>query len=427
MSDTLSATERRRLERLDRAALRALQLRKLNALLEHLRGAGGMYRELLRDCPPRLASLDELSLLPLTDKDALLPDTDDQPARNHTLPLDSYVRMHQTSGTRGRPMMVLDTACDWQWWIDCWQFVLDAAGVTRRDRAVLAFSFGPFIGFWSAFDALTSRGVLAAPAGGMGSAARIDLIRRTHANVLLATPTYAMRLADEAVALGHDPAGLGIEKVIVAGEPGGSIPAVRQRIEQGWGAGVTDHSGASEVGPWGFGDPQGAGLYVLESELIAEFLSLESGEHATEGELSHLVLTSLGRWGCPVVRYRTGDLVRPSWRTEGDVRFVHLTGGVLGRADDMLVIRGVNVFPSSIDQVLHSFPSVAEYRVTARKRGAMDELFLEVEDRIGAPERIAEELRLRIGLAVEVALAPAGSLPRSDGKSRRFTDARGES
>ncbi|QDU91689.1 Phenylacetate-coenzyme A ligase [Pirellulimonas nuda] len=450
MSDSLAATDRRRLEGLDRAALEAVQLQKLNGLLARLRGAGGMYRELLADAPTRLDRIDQIAGLPFTDKDALIPDTDDQPARNHTAPLESYVRLHQTSGTRGRPLMVLDTALDWQWWIDCWAFVLDAAGVTRRDRAVLAFSFGPFIGFWSAFDALAARGVLAAPAGGMGSAARIDLIRRVRASVLLCTPTYAMRLADEAVALGCDPAGLGVERIIVAGEPGGSVPAVRQRIEQAWGARLTDHSGASEVGPWGYGDPAGRGLHVLESEFIAEFLSVESGRPAAEGELSHLILTSLGRWGSPVVRYRTGDLVRPSWRFEGDNRFVHLAGGVLGRADDMLVIRGVNVFPSAIDAVLLDLPGVAEYRVTARKRGAMDDLLVEVEPRtapspqdsssrpsVGAselewptpitPQQVAEQLRLRIGLSVEVTMAPPGSLPRSEGKSRRFIDKRGES
>ena len=171
----------------------------------------------------------------------------------------------------------------------------------------------------------------------------------------------------------------------MAGEPGGSVPAIRARIERAWGAAVVDHAGATEVGPWGFADAAGRGLHVNESEFIAEFVSVETGEPAREGELSHLILTSLGRVGAPVIRYRTGDLVRPTWPSESEPnRFVLLDGGVLGRADDMMIIRGVNIFPSAVEQILHGFPEVVEYRLTACKRGALDELVIEVEDHLGA-------------------------------------------
>jgi phenylacetate-CoA ligase len=165
-------------------------------------------------------------------------------------------------------------------------------------------------------------------------------------------------------------------------------------------------------------------MHVLETEFIAEFLSLETGKPAAAGELAQLVLTNLGRRGMPLVRYQTGDLVRPVWPDCGPTRFVLLDGGVLGRADDMTIVRGVNIFPSAIDQILRSFPEVVEYRVTVSRRGEMDELRVEVEDRLAQPQRIAEEFNLRLGLNVAVRVAPPLSLPRFEGKGARFIDER---
>ena len=196
---------------------------------------------------------------------------------------------------------------------------------------------------------------------------------------------------------------------------------------------MIDHSGATEVGPWGFANQradkkgaskQGTGILVNEAQFIAEFRSIESGQPASEGELSELVLTTLGRTGCPVIRYRTGDLVRPSWEHETDSRFVLLEGGVLGRTDDMMIIRGVNVFPTSIEQILRGFPEVDEFRMTAFKESAMDQLKIEVEDRANDPDRIAMELQSRLGLRVEVTAVESGSLPRFEAKGKRFIDRR---
>jgi phenylacetate-CoA ligase len=420
-----SFDERRRLTQLDRAALAELQLQKLNRLLAFAVSENELYRRTLAGCPAQLASLDELALLPQTAKNELQPVVGDEPfAANLTYPPERYVRCHQTSGTRGRPLVVLDTTEDWQWWIDCWQFVLDAASVTPSDRAMLAFSFGPFIGFWSAFDSLVARGALVIPGGGLSSLARVEVIRNAGVTTLLCTPTYALHMAEVAAEHNINLAQLAVEKIIVAGEPGGSVPATRERIETAWDARVIDHGGATEIGPWGFADAQGRGLHVNEAEFIAEFISHETGRPAKEGELAHLVLTTLGRYGAPVIRYRTGDLVRPMWPTNGSNRFVLLEGGILGRSDDMMIIRGMNIYPSAIEQILRSFPEVVEYRMTARKRGAMDELVVEVEDHLQDPARIAEELHLKLGLKIDVRCAAAMSLPRFEGKGRRFIDKR---
>jgi phenylacetate-CoA ligase len=419
--------ERRRMMQLDRGALAALQLQKLNCLLGQVLPGNEFYRRKLASCPTRLESLDQLASLPHTSKEELQPEAGGEPfAANRSYTTDRYVRCHQTSGTRGRPLVVLDTAEDWKWWIDCWQYVLDAAEVAQSDRALLAFSFGPFIGFWSAFDALAARGTLVVPGGGLSSLARLELMRQAEVTTLLCTPTYALRLAEVAAEHHINLAQLAVEKIIVAGEPGGSIPAIRERIESAFGARLIDHGGATEVGPWGFADAAGRGMHVTESEFIAEFISVETGRPAQEGEQAHLVLTTLGRSGAPVIRYRTGDIVRPVWNANESNRFVLLEGGILGRADDMMIIRGMNVYPTAIEQILRSFPEVVEYRMTARKRGELDELIVEVEDHLQQPARIADELCLKLGLKIDVRCAAAMSLPRFDGKGRRFVDLRGD-
>ena len=416
---------RRQMERLDADSLADHQLRRLNCLLASILPHNRFYGAKLAGFDVPLAGLEALQQLPYTYKKELNPSTNDgDRAVNLTYPIERYVRFHRTSGTRGRPLVVLDTAEDWQWWIDSWQYVLDAADIGPEDRAMMAFSYGPFIGFWSAHDACAARGCLVLPGGGMNTLARLDLIRSSGVTALFCTPSYALHMAEFAADNQMDVANLEVRRIVVAGEPGGSLTSMRNRIQQQWNALVIDHSGASEIGPWGYADPDGKGLYVNESEFIAEFISLETGLPTVEGELAELVLTTLGRVGSPVIRYRTQDLVQPTWDSNGDCRFVLLQRGVLGRVDDMMIIRGVNIYPSSVEQILHSFPEIIEYRMTARKTGEMDVLLIEVEDRLEEPDRISQELQLRLGLKVNVRCVPLGSLPRFEGKGNRFIDKR---
>lgn len=422
------------METLSGPELAAHQLARLNGLLKSILPQNHFYAqklsavispEALADPRGPLHSLDQFCSLPYTFKEELLPvDPAQHTAGNLTWPIDHYVRLHRTSGTHGRPLTVLDTADDWQWWLECWDYILDAAGITAADRVFMAFSFGPFVGFWSAFDAVVHRGCLVVPGGGLNTLGRLDLMRSSQCTALFCTPSYALHLAEVGAHHQIDTRELGIKRLVLAGEPGGSMPEIRSRIEEAWQAEVLDHAGATEVGPWGFGDAAGTGLHVTESEFYAEFLSVEHGGPAAEGELSELVLTPLDRVGSPVIRYRTGDLVRPSWQYQGKNRFVYLAGGVISRNDDMLVIRGVNVFPSSIEQIVRSFPEVVEYRLTVRKAKEMDQLLVEIEDRLEEPQRVAGELLLRLGLKVQVNCVPLGSLPRFEGKGRRFVDER---
>ena len=219
-----------------------------------------------------------------------------------------------------------------------------------------------------------------------------------------------------------------VTRLIVAGEPGGSIPEIRERIQQGWGAKVIDHSGASEIGAWGFGSHDGSGIHVIETEFIAECLCFDDehpqGRPADEGEQSELVLTGLGRFGGPAIRYRTGDSVRGFRQHDRPCRFLFLDGGVLGRNDDMMVIRGVNVFPSSIESIVRSIDPVAEFRIIANRRGEMDSLVVEVELNDQGCQSLADLFQKRLAMRVEVRPVEAGSLPRFEAKARRLVDRR---
>jgi phenylacetate-CoA ligase len=418
-----------------RESLDAIKLARLRELLRTILPHNRFYADKLGRVLPRPADLTTLADLadwPFTFKEELVAAAagSGRPA-NLTWPVERYVRFHQTSGTHGRPLLVFDTVDDWGWWMACWRLVLERGGVGPGDRVLVASSFGPYVGFWSAFEAVIAASAMAIPGGGLSSAGRLEILRGAEATVLVATPSYALHLAEVAEQSKIDVAALPVRLVVVAGEPGGSVPAVRARIAAAWDADVLDHAGATEVGPWGVGDLRGPGLDVIEPFFHAEFLALESGRPAAEGELSELVLTTLGRAGAPLIRYRTGDLVRPTWASAADVAagacpWVRLAGGVLGRADDMLVVRGVNIFPGAIDDIVRGFPEVVEHRLTVGTRESLDELQLEIEDRLKAPDRVARELQLRLGLRVAVEAVPVGSLPRFEGKARRIVDRRGK-
>ena len=219
-----------------------------------------------------------ISELPLTTKQELVDSAAADPAgisTHHTYPASSYSRLHRTSGTSGHPLLVLDTATDWQWWSSTWQHVLQAAQVTEDSRVFLAFSFGPFIGFWSAHQACVDRGAIVIPGGGLSSLARLEFMRQHAADVVCCTPSYALHLVEVARKEDWPLAQLGVKRLIVAGEAGGSVPAVREQLERTWQAQVIDHAGATEIGPWGFGWPDRPGLHVIESRFIAELLPID--------------------------------------------------------------------------------------------------------------------------------------------------------
>ena len=368
---------------------------------------------------------DAFRSLPFTAKADLVADQESHPplGRIATHPRERYVAFHQTSGTRGRPLAVLDTAESWSWWADCWGQVYRAAGVTPADRILFAFGFGPFIGFWSAFAGAQRLGALTIPAGGMDAKQRLRLIADTGATVLLATVTYALRLAEVAREEGIDLPRLGIRRTIHAGEPGASIPSVRARVEDAYGALCFDHAGATEVGAHSFSCSARDGLHVNEAEFVAEVLDA-GGAPVPEGDVGELVLTNLGRAGWPVIRYRTGDLAVNGGRGCACGRsFLKLPGGVTGRVDDLMIVRGVNVFPTAVEAIVRGF-EVGEFRLVRLRNGDLEELRVDVEAGEETARALAEELRLRLAVRIGTRAVAAGSLPRFELKARRVVDER---
>lgn len=421
------------LEGMAREDLAAYQWQRFAPMFARVFEANPFYRRKwqaagVRD-PRDVLTWDAYPGLPLTTKAELARDQDEHPpyGTDLTYPLDRYVRVHQTSGTAGRPLRWLDTAESWKWWLRCWTFVYRAAGVGAGDRIFFAFSFGPFIGFWAAFDAASEIGALAIPGGGLDSSLRVRMLVDTQPTALVCTPSYALRLAEVARAIGVDAPALPIRVTIHAGEPGASIPATRQRIEAAWGARCIDHTGLTEVGATGF-TCAAAQVHLNEAEFLAEILDPGTGATAQDGE-GELVLTNLGREGSPVVRYRTGDRVRlDRERCECGRTFARLVGGILGRADDMLIVRGMNVFPSVIEDVVRRFSCVDEFRIEVRRRAEMADLrvVVEVDQARHAASEIArtledlrERLRQACGFRIDADAVPAGGLPRFELKARR--------
>jgi phenylacetate-CoA ligase len=375
----------------------------------------------------RAPAWDVYRSLPFTSKADLVADQEAHPrlGRIATYPPERYVAFHQTSGTHGRPMTVLDTEESWSWWAECWGAVYRAAGVTSADRVLFAFGFGPFIGFWSAFAGARRLGALTIPTGGMDARQRLRLLADSGATVLLATVTYALHLAEVARGAGVDLRALDIRRTIHAGEPGASIPSVRARVEEAYGAQCFDHAGATEVGAHAFSCAARDGLHVNEGEFIAEILDLDAaGAPVPEGETGELVLTNLGRAGWPVIRYRTGDLVVNGGRVCGCGRTtLKLPGGILGRADDLMIVRGVNVYPTAVEAIVRGF-DVGEFRMVRQRRGELEELRVDAEASEETARALAEELHLRLAVRVETRAVPAGSLPRFELKARRIVDER---
>ncbi len=420
---------------LDRSQIAAHQIEKLERLLGEVCRANRFYATKFEGltADARIGSLPEfLERLPFTFKRELIDDQVLHPpfGSNLTFPIGRYSRFCQTSATTGKPMRWLDTPESWEWVIDQWERVLLEAGITSEDRIFFAFSFGPFLGFWSAFDAAARMGCLCIPGGGMRSAARLAAIVDNGATVLCCTPTYAIRLAEVAAEENIDLSTSRIEKIIVAGEPGGSIPGTRGLIEKLWrGARVIDQHGLTEVGPVSFGCPARQDvLHVMETSYIAEVVDPLSGAAISASGTGELVLTNLGRTGSPLIRYKTGDIVQrsASERCECGTYELALEGGILGRTDDMVVVRGVNVYPRAIEEIMRSFGGVAEFRVEVDRSHALTELRIQVEPEpacagdAGLPHRIEVALKDALSLRIPVSMVAVGSLPRFEMKARRW-------
>lgn len=404
-----------------RREIEQCQLGRINALLDLIHREKNPFQ--VSRVPAEVDSLEEFRAeVPFTTKAELVVDREQHPpfGSNLTFPIHKYTRYCQTSGTQGEPMPWLDTPESWTAMLDCWSRVHRAAGLTSpKERLFFAFSFGPFLGFWTAFEAAVKLGFLAIPGGGMRSEARLRTMQRFEVTALYCTPTYAMRLGSLAQAAGMIFPNL--KNIMVAGEPGGSIPEVRARLASLWGKDVhvSDHHGLTETGPVSHQHPEHPHqLVVMEEAFFAEIVNPETGVEVDEGEEGELILTTLLRHACPLLRYRTGDLVRKRYGPE-----LILEGGIIGRLDDMVLVRGVNVYPSAIESVVRRFSEIREYQVVQTTRDAMVELRIEIEtsdDQTDTADALQGLLWDQFQLRIPVSSVRMGSLPEHEFKAKRW-------
>ena len=411
-----------------RDAIQADQLAKLNKLLEKVRPHNLFYETKFNTYGIKnsFSSLESFyEECPFTTKEELVKDqrTNQPYGTNLSVPLEHFNRIHQTSGSTGKPLRWLDTQQSWQSMLDSWKTVFHTAGVTQKDRVLFPFSFGPFIGFWLAYEAAGQIGCLSFPGGGLTSVTRLNILLENEITALCCTPTYALRLTEVAQEEGIDLSQSQLKTIIVAGEPGGSIASTRNRIKSVWpNANVFDHHGMTEVGPVTHQCLEiPDSLQVMEDAYLAEILLPGANKPAAQDEEGELVLTTLTRTAMPLIRYRTGDLVRPQLYGEKLV----LKGGILGRTDDMTIVRGVNVYPSIFERILRDFDEVTEYQVIVSNQGNLTELLLKLEpipntNEESLREMVGKQIRNQLNLRVNVEITAPDTLPRFELKAKRW-------
>jgi phenylacetate-CoA ligase len=428
-------------ETLGRQQLDALQLAKLRRQVAWAQQRSPWFRRELADFDvASLRSLDDLRRLPMLTREDWMNSQFEHPPYGEIPAIggEGAIRIHTTSGTTGKgPLRALDSRKDWAWIAEMWAYGIWGCGIRPRDTAYIAFGYGSFIGFWGLHYSMEKVGVLNVPGGAQPTESRVRQIVDFGATVVASTPTYALRLAQEADLLGIDLPGSAVTRLILSGEPAGSIPQTKALIEEQWGAKAYDTAGMTEIGTIMVFEcaHQPGGTHIIEDHVIEEVIDPMSHEPVGYGERGERVVTSFGRGAIPLLRYRTGDLVCkvPAATCDCGRGFDIYEGGILGRVDDMKIIRGTNVYPRAIEAIVREFPEVDEFQTVITREGVRDEITLRVElkpdwdaDRWDA---LHEDLHKRLahaheGLNFRVERAGEGELPRFELKAKRTVDKR---
>ena len=431
-------------ETLSQEKIRKLQLIKFKKIFEWAYNNSPFYKKLYNDAgiePNDIKKFEDIAMVPKTDKGMLRDVQQNEPFPYGdilSVPLSEVTEFRQTSGTTGTPVYQADTWEDWEWWSECWSYILYAQGYRDTDRVFIPFGYNIFVAFWAGHYAAEKLGCEVVPGGVLDTEARILKMKELKCNAFMATPTYVLGMADIARKMGINPASdLNIKKITCAGEPGASIPTTKKRIEDAWGAKVYDHIGATEIGAWSYECTfQPGGLHVNEAFFIVEIEDTETGEIITEpNKHGKMIITALDRMGKPCIRFDSKDIIKWADYTCGCGRtFRIIDGGVIGRADDITKVKGVLLAPTAIEEVVRSIPELAnDYQVTVSKKGDIDDITLEVEfisefdDRKEEIlNRLKDQLRVRVNLGFKIKVCPCGSLPRYEVKAKRFRDLRKE-
>jgi len=431
------------LETMPREKIRQLQLRRFREIFTWAYEHSKFYRKLYSDAsiePGDIKTYDDIRKVPKIGKammrDVQGPGKEPFPYGDILcVPLEQVTEYRQTSGTTGQPIYQADTWQDWELGSEAYAYALYAQGYRASDRLFVPFGYNIFIAFWTYHYAAEKLGCEVVPGGVLNTEARILKMQELKATGMGATPTYVLGMAETARKMGIDPPrDLFIRKITVAGEPGGSIPATRKRMEEAWGAKVYDQVGSTEIGHWGWECRYQAGLHVNEGFYLVEIEDVNTGEPIEKpGKRGKMVVTSFNRMAQPCIRFDVKDLIQWSARRCDCGRtFQMLDGGIMGRADDITKVKGVLLSPTAIEEVVRDIPQLSnEYQVVVTKKGDIDDITLKVEilpeyqqDEAEIRTVLVDQLRIKTNLGYRIEFHPYESLPRSQAKSRRFQDQR---
>ncbi|HEY7127561.1 MAG TPA: AMP-binding protein [Ktedonobacterales bacterium] len=430
-------------ETLPREDLQALQLLKLRRFCEWAYANSAFHTRRWKAAnfhPEQLKTLDDLRRIPFMTREEWMesqlahPIYGDLPASEQS----NAIRYHLTSGTTGRtPIRVLDSLKDWEWIAEMWSYGLWGFGIRPEDTVYFAFGYGSFIGFWGAHYSCEKMGALVIPGGAQTTENRVKQIVEMGVTTVCSTPTYALNLWQKAREMGIDLAKEGkVNKVILSGEPAGSIPAVKHQLEEAWGAKCGDTAGMTEVGTIMIFEcsHQPGGTHIIEDHFIEEVINPATGEPVGYGELGERVVTSFGRGFIPVLRYRTKDMVMkvPASTCKCGRTWDIYDGGIRGRWDDMKLIRGTNVYPRAVESIIREYPAIDEFQIYVWHSDHQDEITIKLEIKPGSEgewstlqQGLAKDLSAaHEGLRFNLELMEYGKLPHFELKAKRLIDAR---
>jgi phenylacetate-CoA ligase len=430
------------LETLPHERIRALQLKKFRRLFRWTYDHSRFHRALYDNAgitPDDIRSFEDIWNVPKVEKSMMrdIQRKDPFPYGDALcVPLEEVTEFRQTSGTTGQPVYQPDTWTDWEWWAECWSYILWSQGYRPRDRVFIPFGYNVFVAFWAGHYGAEKLGCEVVPGGVLDTKARILKIQELQATAMMATPTYVLGMADTARnKMGIDPSSLSIEKITCAGEPGAGIPSTKKRIEEAWGANVFDHAGATEIGAWSFEcADQPYGMHVNEGLFLVEIEDLDTGEIIEEpGRRGKMIITALDRQAQPCVRFDSKDIIE--WDPDPcscGRSFRLIRGGVVGRADDITKVKGVLLAPSAIEEVVRGIKGLGdEFEVMVDKVGDVDRIALKVELLPGAESRreaiegqLVDQLRVKTNLRYNLTFHEYETLPRYEVKAKRFKDLR---
>jgi len=427
--------------------LETLQFQRLRGLLKYLQQNSLFYRNRLASsgisCED-IKSLHDITKIPFTTKQDII-NSAEKPGYTFGELLcgdpKEVLRWHKTSGTTGKPIKIADTAEDWNRFADLSAEALYAMGLRREDIVMVAFGYGPFIAFWAQIAGLERIGSTFIPSGNLDTQGRIELMKDFGATVFMSVPSYALHLGEAARSAGTELSKhLKIRLVIHAGEP--ATPLMKKKIEELWGAKQRERIGCTETGGFAFECPKTSGIYhVQEGFFIPELINPANDQIVELGGEGELVLTPLYRRGMPFLRFKTGNLVKSSKerRCKCGRNYLSLEetdyGIVIRRLDKLLKIRGVLVDPMAIENVVRQSEWFGEeYRILLEKKGAMDEITVQVElkEKIEPKEfehqrlNLMDELRRKLMVRISLELLPFGKLDRFEEKAKRIIDLREE-